>query len=182
VAAHAHGARGIEDAAVSGVDSIEHGTFADGAAVKAMKARGTWLVPTLLATIGLRDRIGKNILTPVVEAKAKQAMAVWGLGLREAHRAGVKIAFGTDAGVFEHGRNAEEAELMVQLGGMSPREVLVSATTGAAELLDISGEVGTVEPGKSADLIAVDGDPLTDPKALTRVRYVMANGTPISMR
>ena len=182
VAAHAHGARGIEDAALGGVDSIDHGTFADAAAVKALKARGTWFVPTLLASTGLRDRIGKNVFTPVVEAKAKQAMAVWGLGLREAHRAGVKIAFGTDAGVFEHGRNAEEAELMVRLGGMSPREVLVSATTGAAELLDISGEVGTVEPGKSADLIAVDGDPLIDPKALTRVSYVMANGRPISMR
>ena len=167
---------------MGGVDSIDHGTFADAAAVKALKARGTWFVPTLLASTGLRDRIGKNVFTPVVEAKAKQAMAVWGLGLREAHRAGVKIAFGTDAGVFEHGRNAEEAELMVRLGGMSPREVLVSATTGAAELLDISGEVGTVEPGKSADLIAVDGDPLIDPKALTRVSYVMANGRPISMR
>ena len=181
VAAHAHGARGIEDAAVGGVDSIDHGTFADAASLKAMKSRGTWFVPTLLASTGLRDRVGKNVFTPVVEGKAKQAMAVWGVGLREAHRAGVKIAFGTDAGVFEHGRNAEEAELMVRLGGMSPREVLVSATTGAAELLDLSSEVGTVEAGKSADLIAVDGDPLTDPKALTKVRYVMANGRPISL-
>ena len=182
VAAHAHGARGIEDAARSGVDSIDHGTFADAAALQAMKAKGTWLVPTLMAFTGLRDRVGKNIYTPVVEGKARQALALWGTALTAAHRAGVKIAFGTDSGVFEHGRNGEEAELMVRLGGMSPRQVLVSATTGAAELLGIANEVGTLVPGKSADLIAVDGDPLADAKALTRVGYVMARGKPISMR
>jgi imidazolonepropionase-like amidohydrolase len=182
VAAHAHGARGIEDAAQAGVDSIDHGTFADAAALKAMKANGTWLVPTLMAFTGLKERIGKNIYTPVVETKAKQAMAVWGRALRDARRTGVKIAFGTDSGVFEHGRNAEEAALMVRLGGMTPREVLVSATTGAAELLGVGNEVGTLEPGKSADLIAVDGDPLNDATALTRVGYVMASGKPIPMR
>ena len=182
VAAHAHGARGIEDAARGGVDSIDHGTFADAAALRAMKANGSWFVPTLMAFTGLRDRIGKNVYTPVVEAKARQAMAVWGRALRDAQQAGVKIAFGTDSGVFEHGRNAEEAELMVRLGGMSPRAVLVSATTGAAELLDIGNEVGTLEPGKSADLIAVDGDPLTDATALTRVGYVMASGRPVPQR
>ncbi len=182
VAAHAHGARGIEDAARGGVDSIDHGTFADAAALQAMKARGTWLVPTLMASTGVRDRLGKGIFTPVVEAKGREAIAVWGRALREARRAGVKIAFGTDSGVFEHGRNGEEAELMVRLGGMSPREVLISATTGAAELLDVGDEVGTLDPGKSADLIAVDGDPLTDATALTRVGYVMARGKPISMK
>ncbi|MGI8612239.1 MAG: amidohydrolase family protein, partial [Sphingomicrobium sp.] len=160
VAAHAHGARGIEDAARAGVDSIDHGTFADQAALRVAKANGTWFVPTLMAFTGLRDRLGKNIYTPVVEAKGRQAMAVWGRALRDAHRSGVKVAFGTDSGVFEHGRNGEEAALMVRLGGMSPREVLVSATTGAAELLGLASEVGTLEPGKSADLIAVDGDPL----------------------
>lgn len=176
VAAHAHGARGIEDASKAGVDSIEHGTFADAAAVKAMKDNGTWMVPTLLALAGVRDRLGKNIYTPVVEVKARQAISQWGKGLAAAHRAGVRIAFGTDAGVFEHGRNAEEAEYMVTLGGMTPREVLVSATSGAAVLLGIASETGTIEPGKSADLIAVDGDPLTDAKVLTKVRYVMAMG------
>lgn len=182
VAAHAHGARGIEDAARAGVDSIDHGTFADAEALRAVKASGAWFVPTLMAFTGVRDRLGKNIYTPVVEAKGRQALALWGTALTAAHRAGVKIAFGTDSGVFEHGRNGEEAELMVRLGGMSPREVLVSATTGAAELLGLSNEVGTLEPGKSADLIAVDGDPLTNPAAVTRVGYVMVLGKPIPMR
>jgi len=182
VAAHAHGARGIEDAARAGVDSIDHGTFADAASLQVMKAKGTWLVPTLMAFTGLQDRIGKNIYTPVVEGKAREAMAVWGRALRDARRIGVKIAFGTDSGVFEHGRNGEEAALMVRLGGMSPRDVLVAATTGAAELLGIGNEVATLDPGKSADLIAVDGDPLNDAAALTRVNYVMASGKPIPMR
>ena len=182
VAAHAHGARGIEEAARAGVDSIDHGTFADSAAVQAMKANGTWYVPTLMAFSGVRDRLGKNIFTPVVEAKARETLTVWGHGLQAAHGAGVRIAFGTDSGVFEHGRNAEEAELMVRLGGMSPREVLVSATTGAAELLGVAAETGTLEPGKSADLIAVDGDPLADATALTRVRYVLTRGKPVPMQ
>jgi imidazolonepropionase-like amidohydrolase len=147
-----------------------------------MKANDSWYVPTLMAFTGLRDRIGKNVYTPVVEAKALQALDLWGKGLTAAHRAGVKIAFGTDAGVFEHGRNGEEAELMVRLGGMTPREVLVSATTGAAELLGLANEVGTLETGKSADLIAVDGDPLTDPAAVTRVGYVMVKGKPVPMQ
>ena len=181
VAAHAHGARGIEDAARAGVDSIDHGTFADGPALQAMKANGTWFVPTLMALSGVRDRLGKNIYTPVVETKARQAIAQWGTALAAARRAGVKIAFGTDSGVFEHGRNGEEAELMVRLGGMTPREVLVSATTGAATLLDVADETGTLEPGKRADLIAVDGDPLTDATSLTRVGYVMADGRPIPL-
>jgi imidazolonepropionase-like amidohydrolase len=181
VAAHAHGARGIEDAARAGVDSIDHGTFIDGPGLAAMKANNSWYVPTLMAFTGVRDRLGTGVFTPVVEAKGREALAVWGHGLAAAHRAGVRIAFGTDSGVFEHGRNAEEAELMVRLGGMTPREVLISATTGAAELLGVADETGTLEAGKSADLIAVDGDPLTDATALVRVGYVMAAGRPITM-
>lgn len=182
VAAHAHGARGIEEAARAGVDSIDHGTFADGPALQAIKAGGAWFVPTMMAFTGVRDRVGKNVYTPVVEVKARQALEQWGRALTAAHRAGVRIAFGTDAGVFEHGRNGEEAELMVRLGGMTPREVMISATTGAAELLGIANETGTLVVGKSADLVAVDGDPLADPTAVTRVGYVMVQGRPITMK
>ena len=181
VASHAHGARGIEEAARAGVDSIDHGTFADASALQAMKANGTWLVPTLMAFSGLQDRVGKNVYTPVVEAKARQALSYWGTALAAAHKAGVKIAFGTDSGVFEHGRNAEEAALMVRLGGMSTRDVLVSATTGAAELLGVAGDTATIVPGKRADLIAIDGDPLADITALERVGYVMVEGRPVPM-
>jgi len=182
VAAHAHGARGIEAAARAGVDSIEHGTYADAAAIKVMKEKGTWMVATLMATVGLKDRMGKGVYSPTVETKARQVIAIHGKGLKAAHDAGVKIAFGTDSAVFEHGRNAEEAALMVELGGMTPREVLVSATKDAAELLDIAGETGTLDSGKSADLIAVDGDPLADPRALTKVAYVMAMGRDVPMK
>ena len=147
-----------------------------------MKAKGAWLVPTLMASTGLNDRIGKGIYTPVVEAKARRALALWGKGLAAAKRMGVKIAYGTDSGVFEHGRNGEEAALMVKLGGMTPRDVMVSATRDAAELLGISSETGTLEAGKSADLIAVDGDPLTDAGAVMNVRYVMVEGRVVPMK
>jgi imidazolonepropionase-like amidohydrolase len=182
VAAHAHGARGIEEAAAAGVASIEHGTFADAAGLKVMKAKGTWMVPTLLALSGVNDRLGKGIYTPVVEAKGRQAIAAWGKQLAAAKAMGVRIAFGTDAGVFEHGRNGEEAALMVKLGGMTPREVMIAGTKDAAELLGISGETGTLDAGKSADLIAVDGDPLTDAGAVMKVRYVMVMGRPVPMK
>ena len=182
VAAHAHGARGIDEAASAGVASIEHGTFADAAGLKAMKARGTWMVPTLLALSGVNDRLGKGIYTPVVEAKGRQAVAAWGKQLAAAKAMGVNIAYGTDAGVFEHGRNGEEAVLMVKLGGMTPRDVMISATRDAAELLGISAETGTLDVGKSADLIAVDGDPLTDAGAIMKVAYVMVAGRVVPMK
>jgi imidazolonepropionase-like amidohydrolase len=176
VAAHAHGPRGIEMASIAGVSSIEHGTFADDAGLKAMKANAVYMVPTLMAFTGLRERIGKNIYTPQVEAKAKEALAQLGKAMSAAKRLSVPIAFGTDAGVFEHGRNAEEFAMMVELGKLSPAEALASATTGAAALLGLSDQIGTLEAGKVADIIAVDGDPLSDPKALERVRFVMAAG------
>lgn len=177
VAAHAHGARGVEAAARAGVDSIEHGTFADAAAVRVMAGARTWYVPTLMALVGIEERLGKGIYTPVVEAKVRETLRIRGKALAAAVAAGVPIAFGTDSAVYAHGRNGEEAAEMVRYGGMTPRAVLVAATSGAAELLGIAAETGTLAPGKAADIIAVDGDPLADAGELAKVRWVMARGT-----
>lgn len=180
--AHAHGARGIEAAVRAGVDSIEHGTFADDTDVRLMREKGTYMVATLMAFKGLTMYIGKGIYTANTEAKARRTLIEWGKALNRAYKGGVKIALGTDAGVFPHGQNGEEVALMVEKGGMSPRDALVAATKGGADLLGLAGETGTLEPGKSADLIAVDGDPVTDPQAVTRVTYVMAGGRVIPMK
>ena len=179
VAAHAHGPRGIEAAARAGVDSIEHGTFADEAAIRAMRENGTVMVPTLMAYTGIRERLGTGVYTPQVEDKIRETLSVVGQAARRAHEAGVTIVFGTDAGVFEHGRNAEELAMYVDLLGMTPEEVLRSATIDAAELLDMESEVGRIAPGYSADMIATAGDPLADIHALDDVDFVMVRGTPI---
>jgi imidazolonepropionase-like amidohydrolase len=176
VAAHAHGPRGIEAAARAGVDSIDHGTYIDAKGVEAMLANKTFLVPTLSPTIAYRERVGSGAYTAVVEAKIKQRLAATGKNIAAARKAGIRIAFGTDAGVSDHGRNAEEFPLMVQYGGMSARDALVSATVEAADLLGLPREIGTLEPGKSADVIAVDGDPLADVATLQQVRFVLARG------
>ncbi|HEY5721115.1 MAG TPA: amidohydrolase family protein [Allosphingosinicella sp.] len=179
VAAHAHGARGIEAAARAGVDSIEHGTFADARAIAAMKASGSAMVPTLMAFTGIRERLGKGIYTPTVEEKVRQTLSEIGKAARAARAAGVAIVFGTDSAVSEHGRNAEEFRQMVDLVGMTPAEAIASATTGAAKLLDLEGQIGRIAPGYSADLIAVSGDPLSDVRALEHVDYVMVRGKTI---
>ena len=176
VAAHAHGASGVEGAARAGVDSIEHGTFADAAGLKEMKAHGSWFVPTLMAFTGIRERLGKNVYTPTVEAKVRETLSHVGEALKAARGMGVRVAFGTDAGVFEHGRNAEEFAMLVSYGGMTPAQALASATTDAAELLGLAGQVGRIAPGYSADMIAVDGDPLTDVRVLEKVKFVMVRG------
>ena len=182
VAAHAHGARGIEAATRAGVDSIEHGTFLDEAGAKAMKAHGTYYSATLMAFSGVQGIMGTGKLTPEMEAKARQTFAVWGKGLNLAYRNGVKIALGTDSAVAPHNQANKELELMVTKGGMTPRDALIAATKGGPDLLDISSETGTLDPGKSADLIAVEGDPLVDPAAVQRVGYVMVGGKPIPMK
>ncbi len=180
--AHAHGARGIEAAVNAGVDSIEHGTYADAKDIALMKAKGTYYVATLMAYEGLKLHIGKNFYTPNVEAKALQTMQVVGKGLAAAYKAGVNIALGTDAAVYPHGRNAEELNLMVTEGGMSPKDALTAATKGGAKLLGLENETGTLDVGKSADLIAVDGDPQTDPKAVLKIAYVMAMGREVPLK
>lgn len=175
VMAHAHGARGIESAAAAGIDSIEHGTFADDAALKVMKAKGSYLVPTLMAFEGIKERLGKGIYTPTVEAKVRMTMNDVGKAVGRAKALGVPIAFGTDAGVFEHGRNAGEFALLVRYG-LTPREALASATTVAAKLLSMEDQIGRIAPGMSADMIAVAGDPLSDVAVLEKVDWVMVRG------
>ena len=179
--AHAHGARGIEAAVNAGVDSIEHGTYLDDKGARAMKAHGTWLVPTLMAYEGLKLHVGKNFYTPNVEAKALETMKIIGRNVGVAQRNGVHIALGTDAAVYPHGRNAEELGLLVN-AGMTPRDALVAGTKGAAELLGIAAKTGTLEVGKAADLIAIDGDPQADPKAVLSVSFVMTQGRTIPMK
>lgn len=180
VAAHAHGKGGVEAAVAAGVDSIEHGTYLDEDGAKLMKRTGSYMVPTLMAFEGIREGLAENRYTPVVSEKVKQTLEVVGNGLKLAVKRGVNIAFGTDAGVFEHGRNAGEFELMMRYGGMSAEGALKSATIDAANLLGMSS-IGTIEAGKYADIIAVDGDPLEDVKVLENMRFVMKNGKVIDL-
>jgi imidazolonepropionase-like amidohydrolase len=182
VAAHAHGAHGIEAAANAGIDSIEHGTFLDESGARAMKAHGTYYDGTLMASSGVQGLMGTGKLTPAMEAKARLALAAWGKGLNLAYRSGIKIALGTDSAVAPHAEANKELALMVSKGGMSPRDALVAATKGGPDLMDLASETGTLDPGKSADLIAVEGDPLVDPSAVQRVDYVMVEGRPIPMK
>jgi imidazolonepropionase-like amidohydrolase len=181
-AAHAHGARGILAATNAGIDSIEHGTFLDEAGARAMKAHGTYYDGTLMAFSGVSRALGTGKLTPAMEAKTRQTLGVWGKGLNLAYRTGVKIALGTDSAVAPHSESNKEVELMVSKGGMTPRDALIAATKGGPDLMDLSAETGTLDPGKSADLIAVEGDPLVDPTAVQRVGYVMVEGRPIPMK
>ncbi len=175
VMAHAHGARGIEAAARSGIDTIEHGTFADEAALKVMKTNGTVLVPTLMAFKGVSEGLGKGVYTQVVEDKIRMTMGKVGKAVTMARQMGVTVAFGTDAGVFGHGRNAEEFQLLVD-NGLTPKEALASATTVAAKVLDMQNQLGRIATGYSADMIAVAENPLTNIRALEKVQWVMVKG------
>jgi imidazolonepropionase-like amidohydrolase len=175
VMAHAHGARGIEAAAAAGIDTIDHGTFADEAALKVMKAKGTALVPTLMALEGVRARLGKGIYTPTVEVKARQALEAAGRQVTRAKAMGVTVAFGTDAGVFEHGSNGGEFALLVK-AGMTPTEALASATTVAAKTLGMENEIGRIAIGYSADLVAVAENPITNIRTLEKPEWVMVRG------
>ena len=181
VAVHAHGADGIKVALDAGVDSIEHGTLLDDALVAQMAKQGTYYVPTLSTVNGYRERLAANpdTYSPAVRAKVEWRIKVTGQSLEKAVPRGVRIAFGTDAGVSRHGRNADEFELMIR-HGMTPAAAIEAATVHAADLLGLSGDVGTLEPGKRADLIAVDGNPLEDVTVLKRVPFVMKDGREFS--
>jgi imidazolonepropionase-like amidohydrolase len=176
VAAHAHGTEAIRRAVLAGVDSIEHGTFMDDADMALMKQRGTWYVPTIIAGdyVAQKARI-PGFYPPQVAAKAAQIgphiMATAG----KAYRAGVPIAFGTDAGVYPHGENAHEFELMVQ-AGMPASFALQAATKNAAKLLRMDKDIGGIEAGKYADIVAVPGNPLDDISVMKRVDFVMKGG------
>lgn len=175
VAAHAHSTDAILWATQAGVDSIEHGSFIDDAGIAEMKKNGTYLVPTLYLPDWLMANAGKIGLRPAQMAKAKEVNAVKQKNIARAFAAGIKIGFGTDAGVYPHGLNAHEFAAMVQLG-MSPLLAIQAATIRDAELLGWSDKIGTIERGKFADIIAVDGDPLADITSLQRVRFVMKSG------
>ena len=177
VAAHAHGAEAIRRAVLGGVDSIEHGTFMDDADMKLMKEHGTWYVPTIIAGKYVEQMAAKpGYYPPQVARKAKEVGPIIQATAGRAYRAGVKIAFGTDASVYPHGQNAKEFEYMVQ-AGMPPMYVIQAATTHAAELLHKPDELGQVQPGRRADVIAVPGNPREDITALQRVSFVMKDGT-----
>jgi imidazolonepropionase-like amidohydrolase len=175
VAAHAHGASGIRDAALAGVDSIEHGSFMDEEAIQAMKQHGTYLVPTLYLGDWLMENVSKTGMTESNLEKAKVVLPAARQNVARAFREGVKVAFGTDAAVYPHGLNAHEFAVMVKLG-LTPLQSIQAATVNAADLLGWSDRVGSLETGKFADIIAVDGDPLADVTVLERVRFVMKGG------
>lgn len=177
VAVHAHGADGINLALKLGVDSIEHGTLLDDASLRLFRESGAYYVPTLSTVNGYIERLESNpeAYTGEVLAKIRWRIDITGKSLQRAVPAGVKIAFGTDAGVSLHGRNADEFELLVK-HGMTPVQAIVAATVNAADLLGMSADIGTLEPGKYADLVAVRGDPLADVTVLKAIAHVVKGG------
>ena len=175
VAAHAHGAQGILWASQAGVDSIEHGSYIDDAAIAEMKKNGTYLVPTLYLMDWFFENAEKIGTPAELVAKGKDVMPAARKNVARAFAAGVKIGFGTDAAVYPHGMNAHEFAVYVRMG-MTPLAAIQTATVNDADLLGWSDKVGTIEAGKFADLIAVDGDPLADVTTLERVKFVMKGG------
>jgi len=176
VMAHAQGSEGIKNAIRAGIRSIEHGIYLDDEAIELMLQRGTYLVPTLVAPRGVVKAADAGMSIPEASlAKAKEVIDIHFDSFRRAVAAGVKIAMGTDSGVTPHGRNLEELALMEQ-GGMTPEQVLVATTRTAAELMGLEGDSGTLEPGKRADLVVVDGDPLVMEGLADRVTTVYQQG------
>jgi imidazolonepropionase-like amidohydrolase len=175
-AAHAHGAEGAKRAIRAGIDSIEHGTFLDDEALKLMKARGTVLIPTLMAHQGLKEMMAKESGMPAaVRAKAEAASAALSATMKRAIELGVTIGLGTDAGVYPHGRNPEEFAQLVS-HGLTPIQALMAGTSIDARLLGWDDRIGSLEPGKLADIVAVPGDPTADIRATEKVFFVMKDG------
>ena len=176
VAAHAHGAEGMKDALRAGVSSIEHGSYIDTEAIALFKKHGAYLVPTIIAgkTVENAAKI-PGFFPPAIEAKARTIGPLIQNAFGRAYRGGVKIAFGTDAGVVEHGKNAKEFEYMVE-AGMPPIEAILSATRSAADLIGRPGDIGSIQAGRYADLVAVKGDPVAEIKLLQNVSFVMKAG------
>jgi len=176
VAAHAHGTDGVNAALRAGVDSVEHGTYLDAESIRLFKAKGSYLVPTLLAgdTVARQAETADWMPAPV-RAKARTVGPLMVDALRRAHEGGVRIAFGTDSAVSKHGENAREFALMVK-AGLTPLETIKSATVWAATHAGLETEIGTLAAGKSADIVAVKGDPLTDVRTLETMGFVMARG------
>jgi imidazolonepropionase-like amidohydrolase len=176
VAAHAHGADGIKQAVLAGVDSIEHGSFITEEDIQLMKQHGTYLVPTLYLEDWFMENYLQMHVPPFMVDKARMVFPAARANIARAFSEGVKVAFGTDAAVYPHGLNGHEFAVMVKLG-MTPLAAIQAATTNAADLLGWSDRVGSLEPGKFADIVAVDGNPLTDIRTLENVRFVMKDGT-----
>ena len=176
VAAHAHGAEGMRRAVVGGVDSIEHGTYMNDEVMKLMRRHGTYYVPTIIAGRFVAEKAEiAGYFSDLVRPKAAAIGPLIQNTFARAYRAGVPIAFGTDTGVSPHGDNWKEFTYMIE-AGMPPMEAIVSATVSAADLLDRTEDLGSINPGKLADIIAVPGDPLTDPTEFGRVQFVMKAG------
>ena len=176
VAAHAHGAEAMKRAIRAGVTSIEHGTFMDDEAIDLFKKYGVWFVPTIIAGKSVSDSAKKpGYFPPIIAGKALAIGPIIQGTFAKAYKAGVKIAFGTDAGVYAHGKNWMELVYMTEVG-MPAMEALKCATLNAAELIGISDKVGSLEAGKLADVVAVDGDPIKDIHVMGQVKFVMKDG------
>jgi imidazolonepropionase-like amidohydrolase len=176
VAAHCHGAEAMKRAVRAGVNSIEHGTYMDDEVMQLMKQHGTYMVPTIIAGKSVADSAKKPGYYPALVTPKALAIGPKIQGtFAKAYKAGVKIAFGTDAGVYAHGKNWMEFVYMTE-AGMPAMEAIQAATVSAADLIGISDMVGSIEAGKLADIIAVDGDPLKDIKAMGKVVFVMKDG------
>jgi imidazolonepropionase-like amidohydrolase len=173
VAAHCHGDEAAKMAIAAGVDSIEHGSFLKDDTLRTMKEKGVYLVPTLFAGDWIGGKADR--LPPAIAAKARAASAQIQETFRHAVKIGVKVAFGTDSAVEPHGLDAREFALMVK-NGMTPSQALLAATVSAADLLGLADKIGTLEPGKLADLVAVPGDPLQDIRQTEKVTFVMQGG------